>query len=164
MQMFFEQETPGSCLLSLLQSDSSADLLNLITDKEISKYLPGIANIETLEESNELIALFVNAYKEGRGALWGIYISGSISLVGIIGICDLRFEPIIFYALSGQSRNRGIMTQCIHMVTEYTHRQHTVIKAKIDNENKASQRVLEKCGYSYESISGYYFHYRTPLC
>lgn len=159
MQLFLELEIPGCCFLSLLHSKSNVDLLNLIKDKEIFKYLLGITNIETLEEADEMIALFENAYYEGLGSLWGIYIPENTSFCGIIGTCDLGFEPIIFYALSEQYRNRGIITQCLHMVTEYMHKHYTVIKAKIDNGNKASQRVLEKCGYRYDSELSCYFHY-----
>ena len=49
MKLFSELTIPDCCFLSLLQADSNSDLLNLITDREISKYLPGIANMETLE-------------------------------------------------------------------------------------------------------------------
>ncbi len=160
MKLFSELTIPDCCFLSLLQADSNSDLLNLITDREISKYLPGIANMETLESVNEIITLFERTYQEEQGALGGIYLSED-TLGGIIGISELKFEPIIFYALSQQYRNRGVMTLCVNAVTEYIHRQYITIKARIDDKNKASQRALEKCGYKYETTLDYYFHHKN---
>ncbi len=65
-----------------------------------------------------------------------------------------RFSAEIGFWLGEAYWHRGLMTQALNAMTEYTfkHYQWNRIYAQVYEHNKASMRVLEKCGYIREGI------------
>lgn len=84
-------------------------------------------------------------------APWKMILKDSREMIG-----DLCFKgPVqehaveIGYGISPEYEGKGYMTEAVQAMTQWAFRQKNIIfvEAETDPENKASQRVLEKCGF-----------------
>lgn len=84
-------------------------------------------------------------------APWKMILKDSREMIG-----DLCFKgPVkehaveIGYGISSEYEGSGYMTEAVKAMTQWAFRQKNVIfvEAETDPENKASQKVLEKCGF-----------------
>lgn len=82
---------------------------------------------------------------------WKMILNESQKVIG-----DLCFKGTvkehtveIGYGISPEYEGNGYMTEAVQAMTKWAFRQKDVIfvEAETDTENKASQRVLEKCGF-----------------
>jgi len=99
---------------------------------------------------------YENVYKKNEYGIFAIQYEGKyVGNVGIhIGEDVYRKTAEIGYFLSEEHWNKGIMSKVVKMITEYAFNKFDIIKiyAGVFEFNKASQRVLEKCGYKLEAI------------
>jgi RimJ/RimL family protein N-acetyltransferase len=75
--------------------------------------------------------------------------------IGLVPGSDVyRSSAEIGYFIGEPFWNRGIMTQAVNLVTSYAFNDLGLIRvhAGIFEYNRASQRVLEKCGYEKEGV------------
>lgn len=137
-------------------------LLQLLGDKRVSDYLEGVDTFNSLEDANSFISLFQQAFEYGDAILWGIKDSRESSIIGIIGVCDLKAVPILFYALLPSYWGKGIMTECVLAVTDYLHKilNKNSIKTSVLACNVASKKVMARCDYRFDEYNGCYFHNR----
>ncbi|KAM7274403.1 hypothetical protein ACFE04_029067 [Oxalis oulophora] len=67
----------------------------------------------------------------------------------------LGHRAVIGYALSAEYWGQGIATKAVRIAVHQVFKDHTDLvrlEAYIDVENKASQRVVEKCGFTNEGL------------
>ncbi|MBP7497247.1 MAG: GNAT family N-acetyltransferase [Bacteroidales bacterium] len=99
--------------------------------------------LEIVEKQNPK-TIFAIEYK-------GIY-AGNISLTP--GSDVYRYSAEIGYFIGEPFWNKGIMTKAINLMTTFGFNKLGLIRiyAGVFEFNKASQRVLEKCGYEKEAV------------
>jgi [ribosomal protein S5]-alanine N-acetyltransferase len=106
----------------------------------VKKYLEeALKNIKLKNKDKEIFVIDINGECAGTIALSNI---------------ELNHKAIVGYWLGKKFRGRGIMSKALKMITEYGFRKYHLrrIKAHVVTFNKASARVLEKCGYKLEGI------------
>lgn len=83
-------------------------------------------------------------------------IIGSISLNNVVWGCFL--SCFLGYKLDGQYINKGYMTQAVGRIVDFAFSDLCIhrIEGNIMPKNKASLRVLEKCGFTNEGLSTKY--------
>src|SRR5665213_3738905 len=74
-----------------------------------------------------------------------------------------RATPQIGYGISDSYQDRGVATEAVRALCEFAQRRTVVVLAETDRENVASQRVLEKCGFRSEDLSGGLIHWRWDI-
>lgn len=100
---------------------------------------------------------------------WGLFViveKSSGLLIGGIGFKsspDERGEIEIGYGISGSYQARGVATEAVLALCEFAQRRTVVVLAETDRENVASQRVLEKCGFRSEDLSGGLIRWRREI-
>lgn len=150
----------GRCELVEIDDKYASSLLYLLGDKRVSNCLEGIDTFNSLEDANSFISLFQEGFEYGDAILWGIKKPCESSVIGIIGVCDLKAIPILFYALLPSYWGKGIMTECVSVVTDYLHEvlKKNSIKTSVLAYNVASKKVMAKCDYRLDVHNEYYFH------
>jgi len=78
--------------------------------------------------------------------------------VGVIGITIGEYENLrsaaIGYWVSEKYWGKGVATEAVGQMTDYVFSNTEIVRlfAPVFNPNRASMRVLEKCGYSLEGV------------
>lgn len=137
------------CTLNELEENDIAALRIIFSDADTQRYLPDLCDIAKTNDGIRQILKSFRAYlSKNEGILWGIRMHDI--LVGFVATMDLSTNPTIFFAMHSKYRNHGYMQESVRLVTQYlcdaklTHELHT----EVDINNFASQKVLERCGYS----------------
>lgn len=145
-------------ILKVLTKENAGDLFNLLYFEDVRENMDGFRDVVTISDTDDLIDSFFWAYHKGNGVLWGIFQKGLF--VGFIGLVDLPYEPILFYAMDKNYRRKGMMKKCVNRVTALVHDcGFPLIKTQVHKGNLASIRVLVGCGYLCDN-NGYYYHQR----
>jgi RimJ/RimL family protein N-acetyltransferase len=89
----------------------------------------------------------------------------AIGSIGFYGPPDEEGQVMIGYGLVEQYRGRGLGTEALAALIAYCHTRPEVrtILADTEVENKVSQRVLEKCGFTFIRANGELCFYRLTL-
>ncbi|MFT3824216.1 MAG: GNAT family N-acetyltransferase [Chitinophagaceae bacterium] len=100
---------------------------------------------------------FFTLLKEGKlGYVWGIFYRDNFAgVISIVPQQDIyRHSAEIGYWLGLPFQGKGIMTEAVRLVTEYTFKELNIyrIYAGVFAPNTASAKVLEKNGFSCESV------------
>jgi len=148
-------ETDRLYLRKLSINDKNA-IFDYASDPQIDKYV-GWDYHKSLDDSLEFLDSIVKKYENNEPSDWGIIEKDSDKLVGTIGIFNLNgvHKYIeVGYALSRQYWNKGIMTEALGKVIRFCFEDIGVnrIEANCFTGNKASARVLEKCGFVHEGL------------
>jgi len=131
------------------------EILALRSNPEIMKYIPRPL-AKTKEDSMAHIAMIDEKIENNEGINWAITLKNSPKLIGIIGHYRIKpehFRAEIGYMLLPEYHGKGIITEAIKETVNYGFeimKLHT-IEAIIDPENFASERVLQKSGFSKEA-------------
>lgn len=95
------------------------------------------------------------AYK--RGFEWGIFDKQGYYLgnIGLVNINWQHHHGEITYFIRQESWGQGYATEAVEAILGYgfSHLQLERIQGRFMAENKASKRVLEKCGFVYEGLA-----------
>lgn len=140
-------------LRDLRQSDAE-DIFRYACKPEITRYLLWDSH-KSLEDTNRFIDLVIDGYKCGEPTNWGIELEATGRVIGTIGFHRWRAQHAsveIGYVMSDEYWNQGYMTEVVQAVLDYllgTLELNRVEAHCIDN-NKASERVMEKVGMQYE--------------
>lgn len=145
-------------VLKIMTKKDAYELFNLIIIDDVRSNIDAFSTIASITDAEELIDAFSESYQEGNGIMWGVF--KEEHFVGVIGLCDLSFEPIVFYAMDTKWRMQGIMKQCVEKVTTCVRNLgYSSIKTQVHPDNIASKRVLVRCGYNYFEDDDCYHHY-----
>ncbi len=91
-----------------------------------------------------------------HGLNYAIDLGGKcIGVVGVrFGECELQYSAEIGYWIAEEHWGKGIGTEAVSKMTEYVFSENNTVRlsAPVYSPNKASMRVLEKCGYTLEAI------------
>jgi len=81
--------------------------------------------------------------------------SECIGVVGVqFGQVELQYSAEIGYWIAEEHWGKGIATEAVSKMTDRVFREAKIVRlcAPVFSPNKASMRVLEKCGYSLEAV------------
>ncbi|QSX06904.1 GNAT family N-acetyltransferase [Sedimentibacter sp. zth1] len=126
---------------------------NWAADEDVSKYTLWRPN-KTVAETREYLRDWVDKYQFNEYYHWGIVVTETDELIGSISISSINnFLKTcnVGYTISKKYWNKGIATEALRKVLDYM--VNIVGMEKIfayhDVENKASGRVMQKCGMKY---------------
>ncbi|MDP0588767.1 MAG: GNAT family protein [Candidatus Endonucleobacter bathymodioli] len=131
--------------LSLAKHADNKNIAKHLRDSFPSPYTVGHARlwIQYVKE-HEPKTRFVIAYKEQ-----------AIGEIGFLAQMDVhRFSAELGYWLSEEHWGRGIMSRTIALICNYAFEKHNIVRiyADVIEYNKASCKVLEKCGFEIEAV------------
>ena len=127
-----------------------------INDREIAHNTLTIPYPYTLKDAKQWIGKCLKDDKKKvlQEAVFALTVDGAV--VGSVALdpIALRHKAELGYWLGRKYWGRGMMTQAVNLVVQYGFQQLqlTRIYAYVFPFNKASARVLEKAGFSYEGL------------
>lgn len=138
-----------NCTLNEIEEKDITAMRAIFSDADTQRYLPDLCDVaQTSDGIKQILKSFRSYQSKNEGFLWGI--RKYDTLIGFVATMDLSTNPTIFFAMHPRYRNQGYMQESLRLATQYicdaklTNRLHT----EVDANNLASQKVLERCGYS----------------
>lgn len=159
-------ETPRLKLRPLTQSDAE-DIFEIFSDRQVMKYYD-LLPFETLERAKQQIEFFTNGYADKQMIRWGIELKENGKLIGTCGFFAFNEDTLkaeLGYELNSRYQGKGIMTEAITEALAFLFRQTSVnrVEAFVEPENTASQKLLEKLGFTKEGTLRQYERCRGEL-
>ena len=132
--------------------DDVTDLVAIANNKNIAQFMADVFPHPYTIENGKTFITFANTNPNSK--IFAIIVDGKPS--GSIGLhlqTDiLRKNAEIGYWLGEQHWGKGIITQAIPQMIDYGFNNMDIVRifARIMGNNKASQKVVEKCGFILE--------------
>lgn len=141
-------------------SDAKAMFEGWTSDPEVSRYLTWTTH-EDIGMTKALLEKWIADYEKPERLNFAIVLKeegrliGGIDVVGYLG--GVKGIPVIGYNLARAYWNKGYMSEACRCLLDYLFSKGYA-KVRIDafTENKASRRVIEKCGGVYEGCEEEY--------
>lgn len=129
---------------------------------EIGQYIMA-SDPNTLAEAKAELAYNRNITRSRRGIFWAIARKDNDEMIGSVGLYTNNFHhrAELCYDLSRDYWRQGIMTQALQAVLDFCFRKAGFmrIEAVTRLENEASQNILLKMGFEFDSIMKNYRYY-----
>lgn len=133
--------------------------LNIYTasDEEMKKLIAEQSIPELKAAYQQMLdGCILNPDKREWYAIWNIELNGEV--IGNLSFKGLEDDGIaeIGYGMNAEYEGKGYMTEAVSAVVKWASSQNGVkqIEAETEEENQASKRVLEKCGFIPLGIMG----------
>ena len=147
-----ELETERLLLRKLRLSDAEA-VFAYASDSEVTRYVLWDTH-GSIEDSENFLRFANEAYERGDFGGWGLVLKASGAFVGTCGLeaAPEHARAELGYVLSREHWGRGFMPEAVRRVIRYCFERMDLnrVEARCIAENKASSRVMEKAGMSYE--------------
>lgn len=135
------------CKLDRITLQDMDILRDIVEDNLFRLYLPELYEVvHDVEGIHQFLRSFDTYAQKGDGFLWGI--RKNTVLIGFVAIMDMSYDPIIFYTIHSEYRNKGYAKEVVAEVVAYY---RTISKAPLQTEvymiNHASLAVLVFCGF-----------------
>ncbi len=116
---------------------------------------------QRIAETRQYLRYAVHAWNAGTDYAYAIRMKGSARLAGSIGAVVKGTEVQVGYVISPVLWNGGIATEACRALSGLLQDMKGVTRiwTLVDAENKASIRVLEKCGWQCEGLKPEYFQF-----
>lgn len=148
----------GPLILKLSQEDS---LKNWIPDQVY----------EDIDECNEVLDYLISQYQDFSSPLERPLVLAVVSkeagqVIGHVGLSPLKGRVEIGYAIGEESQGKGLGTEVVSAVSQWALEKFSlsVICGVVDSKNKASCRVLEKSGYTFNTEREQMHHGKERMC
>jgi len=143
-------------ILRKVTPDDARDMFEYASDPEVTRYLTWEPH-RSIEDSINYLKSVVQRYEKKEVSEWGIVYRENNKFIGTCGYMKLlpaHARAEMAYALSREYWNKGIMTEAVKEVIRFGFEEMKLnrIEATCMVRNVASQRVMEKCGMSFEGI------------
>ncbi len=138
--------------LRSLREDDLANLIALIDNWEVARWVSRVPHPYSEADGREWIALVRQDHATGRPRRFGIALKETDQLIGGIGLDgstgDASDEPSLGYWLGQAYWGNGYAREAVAAVIDFGFRTIglTTIRAYTDPSNAASQKVLLHCG------------------
>ena len=130
-----------------------ANLYQLFNNPAVTEFFPVIP-IKEEQDLLPMIALFKTRYSEKTGIRWGIALKGQTNLIGTIGFNSYtaKHKASLVYAILPEYWGNGYAQEAINEVVKFGISELEInrFEAEVMPGNVASEKVLEKLGFSYE--------------
>ena len=149
-----EQQKPATifeterCIVREMTEEDAERLLHILTEKEVAEYLE--SKTGSKEEELDKIKSYVSCVYSFFGyGYWGVFSKRSNQLIGRAGFKEGSYPPEVGYVIEHSLWGHGLATEIVTELLQYAKEEldSSEVLAKVDAENKASRRVLEKCGF-----------------
>lgn len=155
-------ETERLILRRFEYSDDDAMLRYWIADEKI-QFMYSEPVYSTKEEVDELLKKYIGSYENKDYYRWAIILKSSGECIGQIAyflVDSKNHFAEIEYCIGSDFQCRGLATEATKAVIEYGFNKINLHKVQICTKtiNKASKRVIEKCGFTYEGTLRDYFY------
>ncbi|MBU3127858.1 GNAT family N-acetyltransferase [Clostridium tagluense] len=142
-------------VLREITEQDAESIYKLLSNPEVIKY-DTFELFTDIKQAEDLIECFNEAFRQKRAIFWGISLKNESQIIGFCK-CEIEIPKIradLGYDLRPEYWNRGIMTEALDAVIDFTFNKADVnrIEASVSNENNASIRVLEKLGFIKEGV------------
>ena len=155
-------ETDRLILRRFEYNDDNAMLKYWIADKKIqSLYSEPVYT--TKEEVKELLDKYISSYEKSDYYRWAVIdkeINECIGQIAYFLVDSKNHFAEIEYCIGSAFQCRGYATEATKAVVKYGFERISLHKVQICTKtiNKPSQRVIEKCGFTYEGTLRDYFY------
>lgn len=144
----------GNIQLRPLRISDAERIVELANNEKVSRNLrDGFPNPYTLADAESFLAKFTN---QDPVTFFGIEYNGEhVGNISLLPGQDIyRKSAEIGYFIGEAYWNKGIVTTAVNLITEYGFNHLGIIRIHtgVFEYNIASQRVLEKCGYTREGV------------
>lgn len=153
-------ETPRLRLQRLRYEDAEEIFYTYASKPEATRFVSWPTH-QRITETRQYLRYAINAWNAGTDYAYAIRMKGSARLAGSIGAVIKGSEVQVGYIISPALWNEGIATEACQALSNLlqTMKGITRIWTLVDAENKASMRVLEKCGWHCEGLKPAYFQF-----
>jgi len=132
------------------------DVYEYASDPTTSKYLLWMPH-KNINDTKDYLKYIELLYSKGKFYDWGIHLKSNDKMIGTVGFTTLDHimnSGSVGYVLNTKYTGKGFASEALKTVINFG---FSVLKlerleARFIIENKASQRVLEKCGFIYGGI------------
>ncbi|MFJ7919125.1 GNAT family N-acetyltransferase [Lysinibacillus fusiformis] len=136
--------------------DDCNDLFELYANENVVKYLP-LNLFESVEDAMVEINWYEKIFKEQIGLRWVIEEAKTKKVIGTCGYLNYEKEHNrieIGYDLNPAFWGQGIMQETLDKIIHFAFTSMDInkIEAKVEPENKASIRLLEKLNFCQEGV------------
>lgn len=134
------------------------------SDPEVMRYY-GVLPYDSTAKAQKHLDWLASLHRDGKGLRPVITLKGEDIYIGDVGYYDYEKKhnrAEIGYILGKEYWGTEIMTEALAAILRYGFKEMNLnrVQALVDPRNKASRRVLEKQGFSFEGIfSEYEFEY-----
>jgi ribosomal-protein-alanine N-acetyltransferase len=131
------------------------EVFELRSNPETMKYIPRPL-VKDHEDALEHIKMIKEKIENNTGINWAIRLKDNSKLLGIIGFYRLQpenYRAEIGYIILPEFQGKGLVPEAVTRLIKFGFedlRLHS-IEAVIDPENYASEKVLQKCGFTKEA-------------
>lgn len=148
--------TDGVIRLRVWGADDAEFVHAAVQDPEIPRFM-GIPPRHTIEGVRRWLASVPGDFESGMGAAFAIVASDDGGLLGSVGVsrsCDDPAVGELGYWVAAQVRGRGVATRAVGLLTRWAFDALSLARLEITTheENAASLRVAQKCGFHREGI------------
>lgn len=155
-------ETDRLILRRFEYSDDDAMLRYWIADEKI-QFMYSEPVYTTKEEVNTLLKKYIGSYENNDYYRWAIILKSSGECIGQIAyflVDSKNHFAEIEYCIGSDFQCQGFATEATKAVIGYGFNRINLHKVQICTKtvNKASKRVIEKCGFTYEGTLRDYFY------
>lgn len=148
--------TARLCLRRLTAGDADS-ILELYGDPEVARFVCIEPPCDTRERALQEVDDLRRVFDERQGLVWGMTLRDAEK---VIGTCcwynwsQAHRQVVVGYDLQRAYWGRGLMTEALDAVMAwcFTHLDVHRIQADCTEGNRASERVLEKLGFTLEGV------------
>lgn len=146
-------ETPRLILRRMTMRDAR-DIYEYGKDSQVARYVLWDP-YRSVSEARNYIRYMIRKYHTGEPSSWCIEWKQTGEVIGTIGYMWIQEEhgsAEVGYSLSRPFWNRGIMTEALRAVLEFSFYELRLnrIEAQHESKNPASGKVMQKCGMKHE--------------
>jgi len=145
-----------------IKQEHLTDLFKLFGDNNVTKYY-NLKTFETEQDGQKFIDWYKNRFKEKLSIRWGISLKGQSEIIGTIGFNNFtkNHRANIGYDLQTEYWNNGYATEALKTIVEFGFKQLKInrIEAEVMIGNTASERILEKLGFTNEGLLRHWLYW-----
>ena len=140
-------------LRPLFQSDAQ-DIYEIFSDKQVMKYYD-LLPFESLERAKQQVEFFTQGFEQKTMLRWGIEYKDNSKLIGTCGFFAFNEDvkkAELGYELNSSYHGKGLMTEALGAILSHIFTQTDInrVEAYVEPPNIASQKTLEKLGFTKE--------------
>lgn len=143
-------------ILRQLEAGDADSMFDYFSREKVAEYYD-VERFTSRDEAVEMIEGLLYRYEARRQIRWGIVLKGEDKIIGTCGfhaLEKLHLKAEVGYELHPDYWGKGIMTEAIKKIVAFgfAEMEFNRIEAFYNPVNFPSQKVLEKCGFSFEGI------------
>lgn len=133
--------------------DASAIFNGYAQDPDVARYVMWRPH-SSIADTNDFLVTVLERIAHGKEQSWVITLKGDDRAVGMVALRPNGFKNDIGYVLARSHWGRGLMTEAARPMIDLSLSDPQVrrVWAVCDVDNKASARVMEKIGMSFEGV------------